>query len=217
MARKRHRPKPELKPAGQLTGKQLAWIDAYLGEARFNGTKAARIAGYAGSDAVLASIARENLRKPRISRAIADRLKERHLTAEVILAELAAIALGGVPDLVEVVDGQPRIDWGRLLASGRMTAVRKIKLKQIRRARPAVAPRVDADPEAAPAPAVVEDWEGDWEVEWHDKLSALDKLGKALGLWDKSADASGADNPMMQAFRELLRGAGGKGRDTRGG
>lgn len=57
-----------------LTAKQAAFVAAYAG----NGTEAARRAGYAGSDKVLAQVALENLRKPDVAAA----LKARQ-TAEV--------------------------------------------------------------------------------------------------------------------------------------
>jgi phage terminase small subunit len=49
-----------------LTPKQQAFVDAYSG----NGTAAARAAGYKGSDATLAQVASENLRRPEILSAI---------------------------------------------------------------------------------------------------------------------------------------------------
>jgi phage terminase small subunit len=50
----------------KLTAKQQTFVDGYAG----NGTDAARKAGYAGSDNVLAQVARENLRKPHVAAAI---------------------------------------------------------------------------------------------------------------------------------------------------
>lgn len=49
-----------------LTSKQQAFVDAYTG----NGTAAARAAGYSGSDATLAQVASENLKKPEVLAAI---------------------------------------------------------------------------------------------------------------------------------------------------
>lgn len=49
-----------------LTPKQQAFVDAYTG----NGTAAARAAGYKGSDATLAQVASENLKKPEVLEAI---------------------------------------------------------------------------------------------------------------------------------------------------
>lgn len=49
-----------------LTVKQKRFVDAYLGEANGSGVKAARLAGYKGSDNTLHNVASENLRKPKI-------------------------------------------------------------------------------------------------------------------------------------------------------
>jgi hypothetical protein len=53
-----------------LTLKQRKFVDAYWGEAKGNATKSAKMAGYKGNDVTLASVGKENLRKPRIRKAI---------------------------------------------------------------------------------------------------------------------------------------------------
>lgn len=53
-------------PPKKLSAKQAAFVAAYAG----NGTEAARLAGYKGSDATLAQVASENLRKPDVAAAI---------------------------------------------------------------------------------------------------------------------------------------------------
>lgn len=52
-----------------LTAKQRKFSEVYSG----NGVEAARQAGYRGSENTLAQVARENLRKPQIAKAIAAR------------------------------------------------------------------------------------------------------------------------------------------------
>jgi phage terminase small subunit len=49
-----------------LTEKQRRFVDAYIGDARFNATEAAQIAGYAGDRNTLHAMGSENLRKPTI-------------------------------------------------------------------------------------------------------------------------------------------------------
>lgn len=51
-----------------LSLKQQKFIDAYLGAANGNGTKAAQLAGYRGSPQTLKAVASENLTKPDIAR-----------------------------------------------------------------------------------------------------------------------------------------------------
>lgn len=57
----------------KLFPKQQAFVEAYAG----NGTDAARIAGYKGNSNTLASVAKENLRKPHIWAAIQAREQTR--------------------------------------------------------------------------------------------------------------------------------------------
>jgi hypothetical protein len=184
VARKRTRPKTEAASWGGLTGKQLAWVDAYIGNAAFNATEAARQAGYTGGDAALGVTGHRTLRNAKVREEVARRIKDRGMDADVVLDRLAQLILGGVHDLIEVDDkGAMRFDWLKLKRSGRMAAVKKVK------------PSPDAEP----------------EVEWHDKLGAIEKMCKILGLLDRTAESS-ADNPMIRAFRELLDGPDGKGR-----
>jgi len=46
-----------------------------MGEAKGNATKAARMAGYGGSDTTLASVGAENLKKPQILEAVKERIE----------------------------------------------------------------------------------------------------------------------------------------------
>ena len=77
---------------GELTGMQDAWIEAYLGPAKFNATEAAKIAGYSGDRNALAVIGHRNLRKAKIAERIRYRLRESAMSADEVLARLAAIA-----------------------------------------------------------------------------------------------------------------------------
>lgn len=75
-----------------LSGKQLKWADAYLGEAKFNKTEAARIAGYRGDDKSLANIGYQNYRKLEIKEYIEKRLSESVMSADEALQHLSDIA-----------------------------------------------------------------------------------------------------------------------------
>jgi len=59
-----------------LTEKQRKFVEAYLGEANGNGTKAAEIAGYGGDTKTLGITAVKNLRKINIRKAIDERTKD---------------------------------------------------------------------------------------------------------------------------------------------
>lgn len=87
----------------KLTDLQQAFIDEYF-LCDLNGTEAAGRAGYQGNRNTLASIASENLRKPKIRAEIDRRLKERTMQANEVLyrlAEQARADLGAFFKLVE--------------------------------------------------------------------------------------------------------------------
>ncbi len=71
-----------------FTGKQQAFIDAYLGVAYFNATEAARLAGYKGNGNTLANVGYENVRKPDIAREIKMRLKASAMGKDELLMHL---------------------------------------------------------------------------------------------------------------------------------
>src|SRR5687767_13370369 len=97
------RRKPAPKPEGEdLTGKELLFALAYTGEAKFNGTKAARLAGYAGDDNVLAMTASRLLRKDKVSGFIEARLTAAKMTADEVLMELGDIARAPWKEFLEV-------------------------------------------------------------------------------------------------------------------
>ncbi|SRR6266496_1246494 len=75
-----------------LSLKQQKFVDAYLGEAAGNGTKAAQLAGYRGSQQTLKAVASENLTKPDIAKQIEKRLRTATMTSEEVLRELSGIA-----------------------------------------------------------------------------------------------------------------------------
>lgn len=94
-------------PKGQLklTGKQKAFADAYVGVARFNGSEAARMAGYA-QPVVQAS---ENLRKPNIRAYISEILREQELTSEVIMALVEEDAKRSDADILSLAAKAPSV------------------------------------------------------------------------------------------------------------
>lgn len=112
---------------GDLTGKQQAFINAYLGEARFNATEAARLAGYEGNDVTLAAVGYENLRKPQIATEINTRLNESAMSAHEVLDRLTQIARGEVTDFLDE-DGKWDLKTARKLKKSGL--LKKVKSKR---------------------------------------------------------------------------------------
>lgn len=86
--------------ANGLTTKQKAFVDAYIGEARFNATRAALMAGYAERSARQSGS--DLLSNPVIAARISDELKRRAMPGEAVLAELTDIATAEWRDYIQI-------------------------------------------------------------------------------------------------------------------
>lgn len=76
--------------AKQLTAKQEAFVSAYIGEARFNATRAATIAGYPERSAYQRGF--ELVRKSEVRARIDEHLEALTLSAKEVLAEITDVA-----------------------------------------------------------------------------------------------------------------------------
>jgi len=86
--------------ASKLNNRQKAFISAYLGEARFNGAKAARLAGYSEKSA--REQASELLANPIIAAQVKAELDARAMTAAAVLAELADVGSAEWRDFLQI-------------------------------------------------------------------------------------------------------------------
>ena len=84
-------------PHSDLTDKREAFIRAYVGEARFNGTEAARLAKFADPG----KTAYQLLKNPHVRARIDEILATQALSANAVLAELAAVASAEWRDFTE--------------------------------------------------------------------------------------------------------------------
>jgi phage terminase small subunit len=95
-----------------------AFVLAYIGEARFNATRAARAAGYASAS----SSARHLLRRPEIRARINEYLAATAMSAQEVLAQLAEVARRGLDECIEV-RGAGKGMTARMDASAKMKAL----------------------------------------------------------------------------------------------
>ena len=83
-----------------LTIRQRAYVEAFLGEAKFNSAAAARMAKL--SEGYAAKLRSD----PRIQRALEKAMMETSITRLRILEEITALALSSLSDIVEIVGGK---------------------------------------------------------------------------------------------------------------
>ncbi|HOG48005.1 MAG TPA: terminase small subunit [Anaerolineae bacterium] len=84
----------------KLTRKQFIWLTFYLGEARFNATEAARLAGYKTPRCS----GPENLHKPAVIEAIAQWWATKAMATDETMGRLAEIARGDLGQFFKVAE-----------------------------------------------------------------------------------------------------------------
>lgn len=164
--------------ANKLTPKQRRFIDEYLID--LNATQAAIRAGY--SEKTAYSIGLQNLKKLEIQAEIQkrrNRLQNKlEITQERVLQELAAIAFANGADYAKVVN------------SGLLPTVEMI-------------PTEELPPEKLPAIAGIKANQYGVEVKLHDKVKALELLGKYLGTFDGGPAQEQTENNLFEAIDSI--------------
>lgn len=155
-------------PRPNLTDKQQAFVEHYL--VCLNATEAAIKAGYSESSA--RQMGSANMSKPAIAAEIARRKEARkerlEVTAERVILELARIAFTSLPDVAEWDEDRATFVPSRDLDTDAAAAVRTVKAKTTRyHGKDGQKDRTEVR----------------LEVRMHDKLRALEALGKHLGLF----------------------------------
>lgn len=164
--------------ANKLTPKQRRFIDEYLID--LNATQAAIRAGY--SEKTAYSIGLQNLKKLELQAEIQkrrNRLQNKlEITQERVLQELAAIAFANGADYAKVVN------------SGLLPTVEMI-------------PTEELPPEKLPAIAGIKANQYGVEVKLHDKVKALELLGKYLGTFDGGPAQEQTENNLFEAIDSI--------------
>lgn len=157
----------------KLSEKQKRFCEEYVID--LNATQAAIRAGY--SQKTARQIATQNLSKLYIQDYIQElRLKQQErteITADMVVRELAAIGFACLEDVVEVNNNYTAILPEENRPARAKKSLKKVKFKRY----------FQGNGEDAEEVEVV-------EIEMHDKLSALDKLGRHLGIYEKDNSQS---------------------------
>lgn len=182
----------------ELTGKQKAFINAYLGVAKFNATEAARLAGYKGDDTVLAAVGYENLRKPQIEAEVKARFNEATMSANEVLARLTEIAGGQITDFLDE-DGAFSLKITK--QRGKAHLLKKLKIKRSRKQVETITEGDEESRETLESSLVQEDV----ELEMYSAHEALRDLGKFHKLFTERIEHSNPDgSAVVQPIADAL-------------
>ena len=161
----------------KLTPKQMRFVDEYMVD--FNATQAAIRAGYKAKTAHV--IGAENLRKPKIAEEIARRQKDLQKRTEVsqdrVVKELARIAFANIADYIHVETQTRTKD------DGTEVTYQTVMFNETQ--------ELSADQRAALA--VVKQSVNGVELKLHDKIKALELLGRHIGMFNDKLSLSGTD------------------------
>jgi len=154
----------------KLTNKQRVFVEEYL--QCWNATEAARRADYRGSDATLAVIGSENIRKPYIRDEIDRRIEEKAMSADEVLLRLGDMARGSLEDCFVFIDGmkEPYLDLSKAKRLGKLGLVKKF----------------------------VRDATGKVTIELYDAQAALVHLGRHHKLFTDKHEVSGPDGDVIR-------------------
>lgn len=160
----------------KLTAKQIRFVDEYLVD--FNATQAAIRAGYKAKTAHV--IGAENLRKPKIAEEIARRQKDLQRRTEIsqdrVVKELARIAFADVTDYAYVMQAIIERD-------GVKVPVESAVIKET----------YDLTDDQRAAIASIKQGANGVEIKLHDKIKALELLGRHIGMFNDKLSLSGTD------------------------
>lgn len=158
----------------KLTPKQLRFVDEYLID--LNATQAAIRAGYSAKTA--AQIGERLLRKVEIQAALSERMKEREqrteITQDMVVAELAKIAFS---------DQRKVMTWG-------LSGVKLRDSESLTEDDAAIVSEVSETITAAG---------GSLKLKTHDKVKALELLGKHLGMFKDKVEITGKNGGPVES------------------
>lgn len=174
-----------------LTAKQKIFVDEYLID--FNGTRAYKVA-YANvkKDETAAAASARLLRNVKVQARIQERMKERQKRVEItqdrVIMELARIGFANVTDYANVVEETVEEERPVFNDDGEVvdhiTVVRNIKRVDIE-------PTTDLDADRRAALSEIKETKQGIEIKLHDKVKALELLGRHLGMFTDNVNLTG--------------------------
>lgn len=163
-----------------LTPRQRAFVEAYVGEARFNGTEAARRAGYSGDAHALGVRGSELLAIRRVKEEVEVRMQAAIMPANEVLNRLGRHASASLAD---VLDDDGKFSLKEAKRKGTDDLLKKLKVKEITK-------QTLGDSRIL---------ETSYEYEIHDPQAALVHLGRYHKLFTDKTEVTGKDGaPLSQ-------------------
>lgn len=187
----------------KLNPRQKLFIEKYLGEAHFNATKAAELAGYKGNKNVLGVTAYDLLRNPKIKAELDACLSAMTMPANVVLARLTEIAES---DVADVCDDKGNFSFELAKKRRKTHLLKKIKTERIIKQRKT---EIRDDMRAFLADDETEDLESDVEIihekiefEMHDAHAAKRDLGKYHKLFTDRVESDNKNENVSMTVEE---------------
>ena len=161
----------------KLTPKQIRFVDEWLID--FNGKQAAIRAGYSAktAEAAAARLLRNVKVQAEISRRQRDLQKRTEVTQDRVVKELARIAFANIADYLHVETQTRTKD------DGTEVTYQTVMFNETQ--------ELSADQRAALA--VVKQSVNGFELKLHDKIKALELLGRHIGMFNDKLSLSGSD------------------------
>ena len=182
-----------------MTARQLMFCEEYLTD--LNATQAAIRAGYSEKYAHTnaAKLLQNTTIKEYIDKRKKDRIKRTEITQDAVLQEIALVAFAVATDYAKVVEREATVEVdGNIIplldAEGNPVKYRTVE--------PVLTEELTEEQKRALA--VIKKGRDGFEIKPHDKMKALEMLGRHLGLWDKKPEAD-EDEKDDDGFIDALR------------
>jgi phage terminase small subunit len=184
----------------KYTPKEIGFVNAYLGEAKFVQSQAAKLAGYdAQTDTVFRNIGCNLMKKPHIRAAIDAAMAAMTMPKHEILYRLGRIAAGSLED---VMNDDNELDLEMARKNNTAHLLKKIKITRSKRDVKRV--EIDAPDDAEPEYIESDILDETIHFEIHDPLKALELLGKANAMFIDRAEHTGKDGVPLNQPPEVV-------------
>lgn len=183
----------------KMTARQQLFCEEYLTD--LNATQAAIRAGY--SEKTAEQAASRLLTNVKVQEYIQERKKDRikriEITQDAVLNEIAIVAFAVATDYAKVVEREATVEIDGKIVPLLDAEGNPVKYKTVE---PVLTD--DLTEEQKKALAVIKKGRDGFEIKPHDKMKALEMLGRHLGLWDKKPEADEGEKG-NDGFLEALK------------